>query len=212
MARLVGFPAGTGAAEIERDRIEVLRRSALELNAVIVLKGANSLIGYPDGRLFLNMSGNPGMAKAGTGDVLNGIIAAMYGLGLSIPEAVRKGVFIHGFAADLAARDKGEDGISAQDILEYIPLAVRLDREGIPEAMAQRYGGCEYDLEPSRERGTAPYPTHDCLPFSLFIHPNRFSLCSAPCVDRSAGEPWLRESTLRDPVRTIPCTSSTAQY
>lgn len=139
MARLTGL----SAAEIEKDRIGILRKAAADLKTVIVLKGAHSLIGYPDGRVFVNLSGNPGMAKAGTGDVLNGTIAAMFGLGLPLPEAVRKGVFIHGFAADLAAREHGQDGISAQDILEFLPMAMKLDREGLPEEMARIYRGCE---------------------------------------------------------------------
>lgn len=139
MARLTGL----SAAEIEKDRIGVLRRTAADLKAVIILKGAHSLIGIPDGRVFVNLSGNPGMAKAGTGDVLNGTIAAMFGLGLPLPEAVCKGVFIHGFAADLAARERGQDGISAQDILEFLPRAVKLDREGLPEETARVYRGCE---------------------------------------------------------------------
>ena len=132
-----------GIDDIEKDRIGMLREATETFHAVIVLKGAHSLIGYQDGCIFVNMSGNPGMAKAGTGDVLNGVIAAMHGLGLAIPEAVRKGVFIHGFAADLAAQVKGEDGISAQDILEYLPIATKLDREGIPEELMCRYRGCD---------------------------------------------------------------------
>ncbi len=139
MARLVK----KGIADIAKDRIGTLKEAAQAFKAVIVLKGAHSLIGYPDGRVYVNLSGNPGMAKAGTGDVLNGVIAAMHGLGLPIPEAVCKGVFLHGVAGDLAARNLGEDGISAQDILEHLPLAVELDREGLPEDLASRYRGCE---------------------------------------------------------------------
>ncbi|MEA2014950.1 MAG: NAD(P)H-hydrate dehydratase [Thermodesulfobacteriota bacterium] len=137
MSRITGIDV----EKIEADRINILQKTACDLNAIIVMKGAHSLIGYPDGRSFINLSGNPGMATAGSGDVLTGTIAAMFGLGLPIKDAVRKGVFMHGFSGDLATEYIGQDGMTAQNIMDYLPLAVKMDREGLDDAVRERYEG-----------------------------------------------------------------------
>jgi hydroxyethylthiazole kinase-like uncharacterized protein yjeF len=127
MARLTGKPA----TEINGNKIAILQETTKKLNSTIVLKGAHSLIGTPSGKVYINLSGNAGMATAGSGDVLTGCIAAMYGLGLKPEEATRKAVFLHGYAGDLAATKKGEDGITAKDIMEFLPQALKNDRAGV---------------------------------------------------------------------------------
>lgn len=140
MARLTGLPR----QEIEGNRVEILQRTAAELNAIIVLKGPHTLIGYPDKRVYINLSGdtcgNAGLATAGTGDILNGVIAAMYCLGLQMDDAVATGVFIHGLAGDLAAEVIGPDGMTASDVLEHLPLAVKYYREKFEEICESYYG------------------------------------------------------------------------
>jgi hydroxyethylthiazole kinase-like uncharacterized protein yjeF len=135
MSRIAKMEIG----EISKNKTDILQRTAKELNAIIILKGAHSLIGYPDGAVFINISGNSGMATAGSGDVLTGTIAAMHGLGLVLEDAVRMGVFIHGFSGDIAAVDKGEDGITAQDILDYLPETVKLYRDNFTEISENLY-------------------------------------------------------------------------
>jgi hydroxyethylthiazole kinase-like uncharacterized protein yjeF len=124
MARLTGKPA----AEINGNKIAVLRETAESLKTTIILKGPHSLIGTRGGKVYVNLTGNAGMATAGSGDALTGCIAAMYGMGLKPDEAARKGVFLHGYAGDLAAAKKGTDGITAKDIMEFLPQALKNDR------------------------------------------------------------------------------------
>ncbi len=135
MAKLTG----RSVPEIEADPITTLRAVCRDLRAMVVMKGAHSLIGCPDGRVYVNLSGNSGMATAGSGDVLTGSIAAMAGLGLPVEEAVRMGVFVHGLAGDRAAAFIGEDGMTASDVLAYLPEAVRLLRT--PESLPASYYG-----------------------------------------------------------------------
>ena len=131
----------TEVREIDANKVGVLQRTCRELGTMIVLKGAHSLIGHPDEHVLINMSGNSGMATAGSGDVLTGTIAAMFGLGLPLWDAVKQGVFVHGLAGDLASDEKGEDGITAQDILDYLPVGMKVVREGPDERLRERYLG-----------------------------------------------------------------------
>jgi len=125
--------------QIANDKINILQETSNKLNATIVLKEAHSLIGFPDKNVIVNLSGNNGMATAGSGDVLAGTIAAMFGLGLSLDDTVRIGVFIHGYAGDLAAKDKGEDGLVASDILNYLPAALKSYRENYGSIIEDYY-------------------------------------------------------------------------
>jgi NAD(P)H-hydrate epimerase len=127
---------------IEKNRVDALQETTKRLNSIIVLKGPHTLIGYPDGAVYINLSGDTGgragMAKAGSGDVLNGTIAAMHGMGLSLENSVRTGVFIHGYAGDLASQEKGPDGMTANDILDFLPSAVQKFRESF-EQISENY-------------------------------------------------------------------------
>jgi len=132
MARMIGG----SVSEVDEHKIDVLRDTAREYGVTVVLKGAHSLIGSPDGRIFINTSGNSGMATAGSGDILTGTIAAMFGQGLPLERAVRNGVFLHGLAGDFAAGDLGEDGMTAHDVMDNLPAAVAYFREHEEELLS----------------------------------------------------------------------------
>ncbi len=137
MARLTGASIDALAS----DPIGHLQETARRFQAIIVLKGAASMIGFPDGRVFINGSGCDGMATAGAGDVLTGTIAAMYGLGLPFEDAVCKGVFVHGLAGELAADASGADGVTAGQILAFLPQAVVKDRQAAEDPAFEEYWG-----------------------------------------------------------------------
>jgi len=121
MARLLGTDTGA----VNRDRVGVARAFACEHHCYVVLKGARTVIATPQGRAFINSTGNPGMASGGTGDVLAGMLAGLLAQGLAVEDAVKLGVFLHGFAGDLVASEKGQIGMIASDIIEMLPQATR---------------------------------------------------------------------------------------
>ena len=116
---------GKKPAPNDKDRIQKSLLAAKNSGAIIVLKGFRTIVAGPAGKVYVNTTGNPGMATAGTGDVLTGIIAALIGQKLSLWDAARLGVYIHGLAGDLAARKIGQISLTARDLLEYLPAAFR---------------------------------------------------------------------------------------
>jgi NAD(P)H-hydrate epimerase len=114
MARLLG----KAIPEIQGDRVHAARSLSMAHHAVVVLKGARTLIAREDGVVFVNPTGNAGMATGGTGDVLSGICGALLAQGLSPEDAAVVGVFAHGFSGDLMTKRRGRVGLIASDLLE----------------------------------------------------------------------------------------------
>lgn len=106
------------------DRISAARRFAEHWGCTLVLKGDGSVIAFPDGEYYVNHTGNPGMARGGSGDVLTGLMAAML-CQLPFREAVRAAVYLHGLAGDLAAEELGEYGMTPTDIIARLPAALK---------------------------------------------------------------------------------------
>lgn len=116
---------GKDLAEVEQDKAKWAREFVAEYDVVLVLKGHHTLVIDKDNE-YVNTTGNPGMATAGSGDVLTGIIASLIGQGLGLFEASKTGVYLHGLAGDLAAEDKGEYGMIARDVISKIPYAAKI--------------------------------------------------------------------------------------
>ncbi len=112
-----------GVREIQRDRISAAREASDRFECVVVLKGANTIVAGEEGRIGINTSGCPGMATAGSGDVLTGCISTFLAQGLGPFQAACCGVYLHGKAGELAAHIIGMEGMVAGDILAHLPLA-----------------------------------------------------------------------------------------
>ena len=122
MARLLG----KSVEEIQKDRKNIAKSFSKSYNCILVLKGYKTVVAEPKGKIYINNTGNPGMATAGSGDVLTGIIASFLGQGLDAFSAVKYAVYLHGLAGDLAAEEKTQLGMIASDIIEKIPEAIKI--------------------------------------------------------------------------------------
>jgi ADP-dependent NAD(P)H-hydrate dehydratase / NAD(P)H-hydrate epimerase len=132
MSRLTGI----APADLEARRLDACREWAMKWGCVLALKGAPTVIAGPDGRVTVNPTGNPGMATAGMGDVLAGIVAALLAQGLAPYDAARAAVYAHGLAGDHCARVIGPVGFAAGDVAESLPgvfAALFRRRAGTPD-------------------------------------------------------------------------------
>jgi NAD(P)H-hydrate epimerase len=120
-------------AEIEAKRVELARTFATEFSVTLVLKGAPTIIATKEGQVYINATGNPGMATAGSGDVLTGVIAGLIAQGSSAVDAALCGVYLHGMAGDLARKRVGEYGLIATDMLTAVAETIHeLGAAGVP--------------------------------------------------------------------------------
>jgi ADP-dependent NAD(P)H-hydrate dehydratase / NAD(P)H-hydrate epimerase len=121
MGRLLGM----GSEEVQAQRLEAAQRAAKMYHSVVVLKGASSLVVELGRQAMVNPTGNPGLATAGAGDVLTGVIASLIGQGLSPFAAAAAGAYVHGLAGDVAAQSMGEASLLAGDVVDALPAAIR---------------------------------------------------------------------------------------
>lgn len=121
---------GCDTEEIQSDRVAAALKAAHKFNCTILLKGAMSVIASPHGEVFINPTGNPGIATAGSGDVLSGIIGGLLAQRVEPFQAAVAGAYIHGRAGDLLADDLGECGLLAGDLQRILPLALQSIKEG----------------------------------------------------------------------------------
>lgn len=117
--------AGISIKDIQADRIAVAKKFAKTHRVYLVLKGHRTVVATPDGEIFINPTGNPGMATAGMGDVLTGVIAGLLAQKIPTACAVIAGVYLHGLAGDICSEDIGERGLLASDVINALPKAMK---------------------------------------------------------------------------------------
>jgi NAD(P)H-hydrate epimerase len=121
MARLMS----SSISKVQKNRKGITKKFAKDYKVTVVLKGHDTVVADYKGNLYINKTGNPGMATAGSGDCLTGMIGAFLGQGLDAFSAAKFAVYLHGLAGDLAARDKTQIGLIASDIIAKIPEAIK---------------------------------------------------------------------------------------
>jgi hydroxyethylthiazole kinase-like uncharacterized protein yjeF len=126
MARL----AGVAVDEVQRQRLDIARKAAVDWGKVVVLKGAYTIVAASDGRARISPVANPGLASAGTGDVLTGVIAGLVAQGLSLFDAAACGVYLHAQAGEIVRRELGEAGMLASDLLPALPKVIKRLKQG----------------------------------------------------------------------------------
>ena len=115
---------GVSVDEVQCQRLEIARKAAMEWRKVVVLKGAYTIVAAPDGQSRISQTANPGLASAGTGDVLSGVIAGLVAQGLSLFDAAACGVYLHGQAGEMVRQEMGDTGMLAGDLLPVLPKVI----------------------------------------------------------------------------------------
>ena len=116
---------GVDIKEIQQNRARWAWEASKELDCIVLLKGHETIIAVPSGKIFLNHTGNSALAKAGSGDILTGMIAGLCAQGLNLESAACCAVFLHGITGEIASRTLTEYSVLASDLLKYIPLAIK---------------------------------------------------------------------------------------
>ena len=125
---------GVEVKEIQQNRAKWAWEASKEYDCIVLLKGQDTVIAVPSGKIFINHTGNSALSKAGSGDVLTGMIAGFCAQGASLEQAACCAVYIHGVVGEIASKSLTEYGVLASDLLKYIPLAMKVVTNVTPQA------------------------------------------------------------------------------